>query len=133
MGTLLLRPESGWSALNLCGREWPLSYVDNVPWMFLHAVREYLEERIASVEFDCEGWEFILIITPYELHIIEKKDTASLHNVEMAGDEFCRKILEDFLNEIDAWIQFLQKDNPIKLGKSKHLLQQEIQSILKSF
>lgn len=112
MGKYLSSPKNGWSSLDIGEFHGPLSYIDDVAYMLLNTFTTYYENKTASVVFDCEGWEFILVITEYRIYIIEEKNEAKLYSFDMDVDEFIYDIIEELQNDYEKWCTFTIAEEP---------------------
>ena len=89
-------PSCGWVCLIIDDFKDRASYLTSVPNncldAFIFGIENYLP---ASVEFDAEGWNYILVSTWYRSYIISEKDTEELFVSDKGIVELAKELRED--------------------------------------
>ena len=110
---MLTKPEAGWSDFSLDGTsEYPLSYLDNIPF-------EWLDDAIHGLEtlnpFCVKGFmepgRFICVVSFWNCHIIcedEDRDPLdpqnTIHEISHTSMlQFCQQLYDDISENLDDW------------------------------
>ena len=104
---MLKTPKHGWSEITIGNWHDRCSYLDDVPYRLLEAV-DYTNRtaRPSSVEFNAEGWEYIIVFNTYETHIIHDnfdREGYQLITVEISLKDLIRELIADIRRDLDAW------------------------------
>lgn len=125
------KPKCGWSKFSVNEYSAPVSYVTDVPIDVLDLLITYKTNYCGSMRFDCEGYEFIIILTPYNIYIIEEKDESTLIQVDsISSNEFVKIALKDIKDYKDDWVVFLS-DSDINYELDKKLIDDKIAELEK--
>lgn len=103
---MLKTPSCGWSEITIGDWHDRCSYLDDVPYILLEAVDHTNRcGRPSSVEFDAEGYKYIVVFNVYETHIIcdNFDGEYNLHTIEINLKDLIRELLADIRRDIDAW------------------------------
>ncbi len=57
-------------------------------------------------------WEFILVITEYQVYIIEEKNGSKLYSFDLDADEFIRDVMDDLESDYEKWCAFSTEEEP---------------------
>ena len=141
---MLLNPKHGWVTVKI--GEWSdrASYLTDVPLDILSAlIHSYQTGLPAAINFDAEGWEYIIVIDHYTTHIIDylyrtdeeclssEDDKQILTVVEISKDDLAKEFLEDIESDWDAWVNWMYYDDEETIQNRKSELGSKIK-ILKS-
>lgn len=102
---MLDKPEYGWSHISI--GEWSdrCSYLDDVPYMLLEALEESCRTfKPVAVEFDAEGWNYIIVFNSFETHIISDKDDSYTHTcIEVDNRDLANELIADIRENLADW------------------------------
>lgn len=117
MSNYLQQPKHGWSAFKLQDDCWSLSYVDDVPVMILDLFLNFYRFGTAAVTFDAEETEYVFILTPYEVQIIEE----DLHRYEISAETFISDVINDIREQHQEWVMFtvLDEENYVEIQRHR--------------
>lgn len=105
---MLDKPKYGWSHITI--GEWSdrCSYLDDVPYMLLEALEESCRtSKPVAVEFDAEGWNYIIIFNSFETHIISDKDDTYTHTcIEVDHRDLAHELIADIMENLDDWARW---------------------------
>lgn len=101
---MINNPKHGWCNFRLGNFVGHPSYLTNVPIDMLEAFIYYwTNSNSLSIFFDEEGSDFTLVVTPYNVYIIEEKDSAKLHVIDTTAEQLTNELINDIENDIDNW------------------------------
>lgn len=105
---MLDKPKYGWSHITI--GEWSdrCSYLDDVPYMLLEALEESCRTfKPVAVEFEAEGWNYIIVFNSFETHIISDKEDVYTHTcIEVDHRDLAHELITDIRNNLDDWAAF---------------------------
>lgn len=106
---MLRKPRHGWSTITIGDWSDRCSYVDDVPFMLLEALEESCRTfKPVAVEFDAEGYEYIIVFNSYETHIISNKDDTYTHTcVPIGRNKLAKELIDDITADLDDWAWWL--------------------------
>lgn len=109
---MISNPRYGWCNFKLGDFEGRPSYLTDVPVDILDAFISHHTNGCGVAYFDEEGTEFMLILSPYLVFIIEEKDKPILHYYEdIDVGELENELINDIESNIDAWaLEFVTSD-----------------------
>lgn len=104
---MLKTPKYGWSEITIGSWHDRCSDVfDDVPYRLLEAV-DYTNRtsRTSSVEFDAEGWEYIIVFNTNEVHIITCDFDCNwkYNTIEISLKDLIRELLADIRKDLEEW------------------------------
>ena len=100
-------PRYGWCRFKLGTFEGTPSYLTDVPVDLLDAFIDYHVKGCGTAWFDEEGSEFTLVLTPYRLFIIEKKDKPVLHDFSgIRMEDVEKELISDIETNLEEWLDF---------------------------
>lgn len=109
---MISNPEYGWCSFDLKPFHGSPSYLTDVPIDLLNAFIQHHSTGMGIAWFDEEGTEFTLVITPYSLFIIEKKDKPILRDFSETNIENLEKeLIEDIEKNLTGWSEFIVSNN----------------------
>ena len=115
---MLSKPWCGWTTVHIGDWEGSASYLTSVPFDVLESMIFSLENCVPfSVEFDAEGWSFIVVSTDYESYVIEYKDEPILYHFDIDKVNLAQEILIDLGEHRDLWLKW--EDEEIDKEKSE--------------
>lgn len=102
---MLDKPRDGWSHITI--GEWSerCSYIDDVPFMLLEALEQSCRtDKPVAVQFDAEGFEYIIVFDWLETHIISDKDGHWTYTTITADrDVLAHQLIVDILADLEDW------------------------------
>jgi len=107
---MLGEPKYGWTNIKIGGKDGfhgGASYLDNVPVICLNAfIGSFENGTPASIEFDAEGWSFILTATSFGAYVIvhKDKDPSILYFENTDRIKLAKELVEDIEKYMDSWI-----------------------------
>jgi len=104
----------GWSEFRIGNFVGHPSYINDVPVMLLKCFVDYYKNYSAAVEFDEEGSSFIFILSNWDTYIIERKNTAILHEIQDEIANMAKECLND-TEDVDAWTLWCSGGDDIHL------------------
>ncbi len=129
---MLSTPKFGWTTISL--GEWSdrASYLTDVPMDILNALIDaYKSRNPASIKFDAEGHDYIIVIDDWETYVIAPEDCESefptLTIVPKNKKELSTEIISDIEKDFDGWVDWNldftgETDNtPIKEERRRQL------------
>ena len=139
---MLINPHAGWVNIRIGEFEDRASYLTDVPIDILDALIEsYKEHKPATIEFDAEGWEYIIVINTYETHIIDypyrtdeeylnsENDKQVLTAVEISIDAIAKEFISDIERDYDKWIHWMYYDDEDSIAKRKEDLDMKLMEL----
>lgn len=117
MTKILTKPSYGWSSLNLTGMNgvectFPLSYIDDVPYMLLNTIDKsftnpmYLNGDDFNIQFDAEDWGWNLVSNWGSTYVITSKDKLEIFEFEIERIELVKAILDCLEEDYQEWGNF---------------------------
>ena len=133
---MLTKPEAGWSDFNLDGTsEYPLSYLDNIPFNWLDDAIHGLETLYPfCVKGFMEPWRFICVVSFWNCHIIcedEDRDPLTpqntIHEISHTSMlQFCQQLYEDISKNLDDWACWRIYDPELDFDTNKEELTKKL-------
>lgn len=137
---MLSTPKYGWVDLSICDWKDRASYLTDVPNNLLDSLIFSFESRNpASVSFDAEGWEYIIVFDWNITYIIESQDNNELICIDRGLISLANEIYNDISKDIDEWakwdydIDFSDKDKEsysyMKWEEGKNNLKKKLEKL----
>ena len=102
------KPRYGWSDVSLGNFKGRCSYLTDVPVDILNAFINAIKYDLpASVFFEEEGSEFILVSSLYNTYIISDRKETKLYQSEVSIFELAKEIISDIDTNLDEWIDWM--------------------------
>lgn len=96
---MITNPRYGWCNFHLGTFSGTPSYLTEVPTDLLECFISYFKNNCGCACFDEEGSSFNLLLTPYDVYVIEEKDTAVLHQINIPILDLAKELLQIILHE----------------------------------
>lgn len=107
---MLKTPQYGWSEITIGDWYDRCSYLDDVPYRLLEAVDfTNRTRRPSAVEFDAEGYEYIIVFDTWETHIIHNTfdgEEYRLITIEIALKDLIRELIADIRRDLKEWSEW---------------------------
>lgn len=105
---MLSKPVHGWATITIGSWSDRISYLDDAAFLLLDSmILSCKEHQPASVRFDAEGWDYIVIFDWLETHIIEQKNTNELISFNIHRDVLAKELVKDIQENIKDWAAFV--------------------------
>ena len=102
------KPRYGWSDVSLGNFKGRCSYLTDVPVDILNAFINAIKYDLpASVFFEEEGSEFILVSSLYNTYIISDRKETKLYQSEVSIFELAKEVISDIDTNLDEWIDWM--------------------------
>ena len=130
---MISNPKHGWCDFQLRTFTGAPSYLTDVPVDLLDAFIDYYTKGQGMAWFDEEGAEFILVINPYSLFIIEEKKESILHDFsEMIVEKLAKELIDDIEKDITEWsVEFVISDDQEEIKLHREAIRQRIAKLKK--
>lgn len=104
---MFTKPKYGWTDLTLDQKNFfPASYLTDVPMDCLDGFIQAIQTGSADVEFDAEGWEFILKIRKDQVSVITIKDTEEKYLGNKSMREYGEELYKDISESLQKWLEW---------------------------
>ena len=131
---MLTNPEFGW--VNVSIGDWSdrASYLTDVPLDILDAfIESYRSFQPATIMFDAEGWEYIIIADDIHtyvidyLHPIDKYPFLKIFDIHK--EDLMREFIDDIDRDYDAWVRWVFTDDENDILKRKEELDKKLKTL----
>lgn len=108
---MIKNPHNGWAVFQMGNFVGTPSYLTDVPVDLLDAFIDFHCKGSGVAWFDEEGCEFMIVLSPYSVYIIEDKNSAVLHDFSaMDIGKLERELIADIERELEDWVSFLPSE-----------------------
>lgn len=130
---MISKPElNGWCQFGLGNFHGTPSFVTDVPVDLLDAFLQYHRTGFGMAWFDGEGSEFALILTPYSIFIVEKKEDSILYDFsDCKIAELERELIRDIEKNLYGWSIFTEGSDAEEISSHRDIILQEIAKLKK--
>lgn len=130
---MISKPEvNGWCQFGLGNFHGTPSFVTDVPVDLLDAFLQYHHIGFGMAWFDGEGSEFALILTPYSIFIVEKKEYPVLYDLsDHKIAELERGLIKDIEKDLYGWSMFTENTDTEEISFHRNMILQEIAKLKK--
>ena len=116
-------PKHGWVDISIGDWSDRSSYLTDPHLDMLDAfITLYGSYNPGAVYCDAEGWEYMIVLDHYAVHIIESKDSYKLYTIEKNIEDLAKECYYDILNNINEWSKWdtdEMTENEIKSNRAK--------------
>ena len=108
MNKILTNIEHGWCDFNLGDYHGRPSYIRFFPLDIINAWKEYQDFQHCIIEFDCETYQFCLIIWEHNLLILDDrwgKITTTVINFN--AEEVLNELVNEIVDNLDLWAKWV--------------------------
>lgn len=142
---MFINPHAGWVTVKI-GDWWDrASYLTNVPLDTLNAFINSINHwEPATIKFDAEGWEYVVVVDDYETYIIDyhlddegdcidsfdAKPTLTI--VDISKIDLAKELAIDIQSNFDEWINWCVDDctdDKEKMKKYRNLLGEKLKTL----
>lgn len=130
---MISNPElNGWCQFGLGNFRGTPSFVTDVPVDLLDAFLQYHRTGFGMAWFDGEGSEFALILTPYSIFIVEKKEDFVLYDFsDCKIAELEQELIRDIEKNLYGWSIFTEGSDVEEISFHRDMILQEIAKLKK--
>lgn len=130
---MISKPElNGWCQFGLGNFHGAPSFVTDVPVDLLDAFLQYHRTGFGMAWFDGEGSEFALILTPYSIFIVEKKEDSILYDFsDCKIAELERELIRDIEKNLYGWSIFTEGSDAEEISSHRDIILQKIAKLKK--
>ena len=104
---MLEKPYAGWTNIKIKNWSDRASYLTNIHLDFLNSlINSYKNYTVASVKYDAEGWEGIIVIDDYSTYIIKYEDKSGkpyVLEIEIDKDDVSKELIKDIEDNLEEW------------------------------
>lgn len=141
---MLSKPDAGWSDFSLGGKTYYLSYLTDIPFVWLyHAIHGLKTMSPFVVHGVCEPGRVLCLVSYWNCHVIfEDEGRKELNPCEMQWEfahinmlDFCKALHADISQNLDAWSEWInifaeteREYNKVK-QKRKKLLEKKLREL----
>lgn len=109
---MLSTPIHGWSNITIGNWSDRCSYLDDVPFDLLEAIKHLYEtvHTPVCVCFDAEGYEYTIVFDLFYTHIILEnpdEDGFNYFSIDIDIDDLAKELISDIRKDIDGWSTWL--------------------------
>lgn len=108
---MLSKPSYGWTNIAVNNRKYPASYLTDVPFDCLNSMINALENGLPfCVEFDAEGWHFIVLNSPYiydNTQVITYMDDIEVKEYDIDFETLAKELYNDIHNNLEDWVYWM--------------------------
>ena len=108
MDKILTNIEHGWCDFNLGDFNGRPSYIRFLPLDIIDAWKEYQDSQHCIIEFDCETYQFCLMIWEHNLLILDNrwgKITTTVINFD--AEEVLNELVNEIVDNLDLWAKWI--------------------------
>lgn len=120
---MLSTPKYGWCDITIGDWSDRVSYLTNFHIDLLDGILNILKSGKPSIVYcDAEGWDYMLVLDHYVIHIIESKEKYKLYSIDMKIEDFAVACYNDILKDINEWAKWdtdEMTENEIKGNRAK--------------
>lgn len=104
---MLEKPYAGWTNIKIKNWSDRASYLTDIHLDFLNSlINSYKNYTVASVKYDAEGWEGIIVIDDYSTYIIKYEDKSGkpyVLEIEIDKDDVSKELIKDIEDNLEEW------------------------------
>ncbi|MEG1564711.1 MAG: hypothetical protein RR365_13440 [Bacteroides sp.] len=134
---MLIEPKYGWVTVSIGNWMDRASYLTDVPIDALDAfISSYNRWQPATIKFDAEGWEYIVVIDDYETYIIDYFHDGNLYDkpvlttVKISKGELAKELVNDIQSHFDEWVNWCSNDSGTEeLPKYEQTLRDKLKTL----
>ena len=97
-----------WCDFNLGDFEGRPSYIRFLPLDIIDAWKEYQDSQHCIIEFDCEMWQFCLVIWEHNLIVINNKwGKNNCIFLDFNAEEVLNELVNEIVDNLDLWAEWI--------------------------
>lgn len=128
---MLSKPKYGWSVLEIDTFKSNFSYTTDVPNDLLNNIIYSLNNYNCpiAIDFDAEGYGFLLVINRYETHIILIGNDYKYFTFEISQSEVFKNIFYDIKKNVNDWANWECEIDKVQIRQNKKELIRKLKII----
>ena len=109
MDKILTNIAHGWCDFNLGDYYGRPSYIRFLPLDIIDAWKEYQDSQHCIIEFDCETYQFCLVIWEHTIVILDNKYGRhnSIFLLNINAEEVLNELVDEIVDNLDLWAKWI--------------------------
>lgn len=106
-GLILSHPKYGWATVNLNGFKGRVSYLDDIAFDWLKALKVAIENKtVATLYGDEEGSDFYIVLDDYYGFVIVNRDKLETIEIDYGLIDFAQELCDAIRTDLKGWARF---------------------------
>ena len=106
-GLILSHPKYGWATVNLNGFKGRVSYLNDIAFDWLKALKVAIENKtVATLYGDEEGSDFYIVLDDYYGFIIVNRDKLETIEIDYGLIDFAQELCNAIRTDLKGWARF---------------------------
>ena len=106
-GLILSHPKYGWATVNLNGLKGRVSYLNDIAFDWLKALKVAIENKtVATLYGDEEGSGFYIVLDDYYGFIIVNRDKLETIEIDYGLIDFAQELCDAIRTDLKGWARF---------------------------
>ena len=101
---MLSNANCGWCDFDLCGFHATPSYLTDIPFDLTECFINYLIQKQSVCSFDCEGSEFMLVLSYNDAYIINNAELVEVYKLDIHPLEIAQMFIDDTTKNLEDWV-----------------------------
>lgn len=110
-GLILSHPKYGWATVNLNGFKGRVSYLNDIAFDWLKALKVAIENKtVATLYGDEEGSDFYIVLDDYYGFVIVNRDKLETIEIDYGLIDFAQELCNAIRTDLKGWARFCDYD-----------------------
>ena len=110
-GLILSHPKYGWATVNLNGFKGRVSYLNDIAFDWLKALKVAIENKtVATLYGDEEGSDFYIVLDNYYGFVIVNRDKLETIEIDYGLIDFAQELCDAIRTDLKGWARFCDYD-----------------------
>lgn len=106
-GLILSHPKYGWATVNLNGFKGRVSYLNDIAFDWLKALKVAIENKtVATLYGDEEGSDFYIVLDDYYGFVIVNRDKLETIEIDYGLIDFAQELCDAIRTDLKGWARF---------------------------
>ena len=106
-GLILSHPKYGWATVNLNGFKGRVSYLNDIAFDWLKALKVAIENKtVATLYGDEEGSDFYIVLDDYYGFVIVNRDKLESIEIDYGLIDFAQELCDAIRTDLKGWARF---------------------------
>lgn len=106
-GLILSHPKYGWATVNLNGFKGRVSYLNDIAFDWLKALKVAIENKtVATLYGDEEGSDFYIVLDDYYGFVIVNRDKLETIEIDYGLIDFGQELCDTIRTDLKGWARF---------------------------
>lgn len=106
-GLILSHPKYGWATVNLNGFKGRVSYLNDIAFDWLKALKVAIENKtVATLYGDEEGSDFYIVLDDYYGFVIVNRDKLETIEIDYGLIDFAQELCNAIRTDLKGWARF---------------------------